>query len=229
MGKDSYVYTIRESETDQKRAFRLDDRENIQLHLYSDDTVSDESLILLLSDSQNLTTTIKSFEIPELTTGMNVIELEIAKTDRVKLSNITSVGIKALTAITATLNIALINATTPKYIATVEELEQKIKEGEDYILSKLGPDYSEIPDDVELQGAISLAAASYAWMKQKENEQYQFDYGNQTTTKNYGVSLRGRAKMIVDSFLAGGDAESSNSSESTPGSINTDLIGYSLL
>ena len=227
MAKDSCVYTIREvEETDPKKVFRLDDRENILLHIYSDDDVTDESLSLILSDSSNLTTSIVTLELPALVADtVNIIELDIAKPDRVKLSNIKSVGIKALDIITATLNIALLNATSPKYIITVEELEQKISEGEDYILSKLGPNYSEIPDDSELQGAISLAAAGYAWMKQKENEQYQFDYGNQTTTQNYGVSLLRRAKMIVNSYLAGGDTEDSDSSDSDE--INTDLIGYS--
>lgn len=229
MAENSCVYTARVvEETDPKKVFRLDDRETVLLHLYSDANVSEESLSLILSDSANLTTSIVTLDIPALVADtVNIIEVEIAKADRVKLSNIKTVGIKALSTITATLNLALLNATSSKYIITVEELEQKMSEGEDYVLSKLGPDYTEIPDDKELEGAVSLASAGYAWMKQKENEQYQFDYGNQTTTQNYGVSLLRRAKMIVNSYLAGGDTEDSDSGGSNE--INTDLIGYSTI
>jgi hypothetical protein len=231
MMEGAYIYTTRDfEETEERKAFRLDDRENILLHIYSDSDITEKSFELILSDSTNLTTAIVTMELPELEGGLvNIVELPIAKGDIVKLSNIKSIGIKALKTITATINLALINATSSKYIATVEDLEQKIKEGITYVLSKLGPEYTTVPDDDELEGAVYLAAASYAWMKQKENEQYQFDYGNQTTTKNYGVSLRTRAKMIVDSFLAGGDAESGTSSESAESYINTDLIGYSVL
>jgi hypothetical protein len=231
MAEGAYIYTTRNpEETNDRKAFRLDDRENLLLHIYSDTDITAESLELILSDSTNLTTATITIDIPELESGtVNIVEVAIAKEDKVKLSNITSVGIKALSNIAATFNIALINATSTKYIATVEDIDQKIKEGITYVLSKLGPGYTTLPDDDELEGAVYLAAASYAWMKQKENEQYQFDYGNQTTTKNYGVSLRNRAKMIVDSFLAGGDAESGTSSESAESYINTDLIGYSVL
>lgn len=230
MEQDATIYTTRNQDgANYRKSFRLDDRENILLHIYSTESIAEESLELVLSDSQNLTTSIQSLQLPELEAGMfNIVELPINQKGRAKLSNITSVGLKALTNIPGRLNLALINATTSKYIATVEDIEQKIKEGITYVLSKLGPDYTTLPEDDELEGAVYLAAASYAWMKQKENEQYQFDYGNQTTTKNYGMSLRSRAEMIVDSFLAGGDAETDTNSKSTQ-YINTDLIGYSLL
>lgn len=229
IAENAYIYTVREpEETNQRKAFRLDDRENIQLHIYSDSAINAESLELILSDSSTLTTATLTLELPELQANtVNIVELPI--TQKTKLSNIKSVGIKALTTITATFNIALVNATSSKYIQTVEDIEQKINEGITYILSKLGPEYDTIPEEKELEGAIYLAAAGYAWMKQKENEHHQFDYGNRASTENYGVSLRKRAKMIVDSYLAGGDAESNSTSESTESYINTDLIGFSLL
>ena len=67
---------------------------------------AEESLVLILSDSNNLTSEVLVLDIPALDKdAVNIVELEISKEDRLKLSNIKSVGIKALSTITATFNI----------------------------------------------------------------------------------------------------------------------------
>jgi len=227
IAKDAYVYVCREADEGvERKAFRLDDRENMQLHIYSDVVIAEATLELILSDSKNLTTPTLTLDVPAIPKDtVNIINIEIPEADRKSLSNIMTVGVKALSTVTGNFYIALCNATSTKYIVTVEDLEMKIGEGVDYVMSKLGASYTTLPDDRELEDAVHLAAAGYAWMKQKENEQYQFDYGNQTTTQNYGVSLLRRAKMIVNSYIAGGDAESGASTESSTSYINTSLVG----
>jgi hypothetical protein len=99
-------------------------------------------------------------------------------------------------------------------------------EGENYVLNKLGSEYTTIPTSDVLEEAVHFAAAAYAWAKQKENEQYQFDYGYRESTRNYGIFLKNEAKMRVDQFLIGGSVSESEDGDSVE-PINTDIIGGS--
>lgn len=217
MVKDDIVYT---SLTD---PLRLDDRDLIQLHVYSTIDVPEASLNMVLSDSVNLATTQETVQLPKLIGGsVNVINMELVNPNL--LSNIRSVGLKVLTNITGPLYLSAFNALTSEYITTVEDLEAKIKDGEGYVLSKLGPDYTTIPTDNNLQEAVYLAAAGYAWLKQKENEQFQFDYGNQTSTKNYGVKLLTESRIRVENYIAQGDVENDSNTGTEKSYINTALL-----
>lgn len=221
MAQDDMIFTALET------PLRLDDRETVQLHLYPTVEIPESSLELVLSDSVNLSTAIETLDLPALVAGsVNIVDVDILNPD--VLSNIRSVGLKATANITGPLYLSAFNALTSKYIVTVEELEDKIKEGEGYVLSKLGPDYTTLPGDTKLQEAVYLAAAGYAWLKQKENEQFQFDYGNQTSTKNYGAKLLSEARVRVENYIAQGDVEDNDSGTGSEKSyINTALLGGS--
>lgn len=213
-----YVYTTLE------KAIRLDDRESVQLHIYSNETVQAETFEVILSDSKNLVTAIESLTLPELVAdSMNIVEVAISDADR--LSNIKSVGLKALADSTATLYLGSITATTDKFIVTVEELNDRIDiDGTNYVLSKLGSGYSAVPTD--LMDAVYMYAAGRAWLKQKENENNQNDYGLQGTTRNYGMKLLDLAKIRVEEYIAQGDVESGDGTTEQR-YINTNILGGS--
>ena len=214
MAENDYVYC------QQTNPLRLDDREYIRLYLYSTGTIAEDSLTIVLSDSQTLLTPTATLEVPAITAGMNIIDVEI--TTPKDLSNIQSAGLKALTTVTPTIYISLFNATATEYLTTIEEIESKETDGTGFVTSKLDPGSDTVPD--ELTEAVYLAAAGLFWMKDKENEQFQNDYGG-TTSKNYGKYLLGRAETMVEEYLAGGDVETEDGTGPSP--INTDIYGGS--
>lgn len=206
---------------------RLDDRKTIKLHLYTTKDISPEDISFVLSDGESLQPAITSIDLGAVTKNiMNNIELTIPEADKTKLSNIRSIGLIVNTSIAdATVYLSLCDATTTEYIVTVEDLEEKIKEGETFVLSKLGNDYSTIPADDSLTRAVYMAAAGYAWLKQKENEQYQNDYGVIGKTKNYGTKLLYDAGNLVNQYIIGGSVNEDGSGTVDP--INPDCIGGS--
>lgn len=213
--------------TELEKALRLDDRSTIRLHITPNATIAKDDLALILSDTVNLSTAVETINLPELAANtINVVNLTI--TDPKSLSNIQSAGLKSLTDVSSVeFYVSLCDARATQFIATLEDMEDKIEEGETYVLSKLGPDYSSIPDDPKLDEAIHIAAAGYAWLKQKENEQYQYDYGLHGKTRNYGSKLLNRAKIIVEIYREGRDTEDGDTSGEAKSSINTDLLGGS--
>lgn len=206
---------------------RLDDRKTIKLHLYTTKDITTEDISFVLSDGESLQPAITSIDLGAVTKNtMNNIELTIPEADKTKLSNVKSIGLIVNTSIAdATIYLSLCDATTTEYIVTVEDLEEKIDEGETFVLSKLGNDYSTIPVDDSLTSAVYMAAAGYAWLKQKENEHYQNDYGVIGKTRNYGTKLLYDAGNLVNQYLIGGSVNEDGSGTVDP--INTDCIGGS--
>lgn len=204
----------------------LKDRETIQLHLYSTTDIAKDGLTFILSDGSKLEPAAASINLDAVTKNtMHIINLTIPLPNL--FTSVKSVGLKVNTTVAnTTIYLALCNATATNPITTVEELEEKIVEGENYVLNKLGPSYTTIPEDNALQEAVYFAAASYAWAKQKENEQYQFDYGYKESTRNYGIFLKNEAKIRVEQFINMGSVSESDDGD-TIEFINTDLIGSS--
>lgn len=204
----------------------LSDRETIQLHLYSTKDIADDNISLILSDGVALEPAVATINLDAVTKNiMNIINLTIPTPGN--LTNIRSVGLKVNTTIAnTTIYLGLCNATATNPIITVEELNEKIVEGQNYVLNKLGSDYTALPSDAIILEAVYFAAAAYAWAKQKENEQYQFDYGYRETTRNYGIFLKNEAKMRIEQYLMGGSVSESDDGESVE-PINTDIIGGS--
>lgn len=203
---------------------RLDDRETIKLHLYTTKDIAEKDISFVLSDGESLEPVLTSIDFDAVTKNtMHNLELTIPKADILKLSNVKSIGLIVNTSISsATIYLSLCNATTTDYIVTVEDLEEKVTEGETFVLSKLGNDYTTIPTDDTLSTATYMAAAGYAWLKQKENEYHQHDYGLYGKTRNYGTRLLYDAETLVKQYLGG-----ISSDEGALEPINTDIIGGS--
>lgn len=203
---------------------RLDDREIIKLHLYTTKDITTEDVSFVLSDGDALEPALTNIDLGAVTKNtMNNIELTIPKADASKLSSVKSIGLIVNTTIAdATIYLSLCNATTANYIVSVEDLEEKVTEGETFVLSKLGNDYTTIPTDDSLSNAVYMAAAGYAWLKQKENEYHQHDYGLYGKTRNYGTRLLYDAETLVKQYLGG-----ISSDEGALEPINTDIIGGS--
>lgn len=206
---------------------RLDDRKTIKLHLYTTKDITEEDVSFVLSEGESLEPATSTIDFDAVTKNtMHSIELTIPDADKTKLSNIRSIGLIVNTTIADTIiYLGLCNAITTEYIVTVEDLEEKIEEGETFVLSKLGNDYSTIPVDDSLTSAVYMAAAGYAWLKQKENEHYQNDYGSIGKTRNYGTKLLYDAGNLVNQYLIGGSVNEDGSGSIEP--INTDVIGGS--
>lgn len=210
LADDNYIYTVFDE------PLKLNDREYAVLHLYSDALISEGDLKLVLSDSKTLISETLTLELPALTANtMNICELTITEDQASKLSAIQSVGLKATTDLsTATFYLARIDLTNTNYITSVEEVNDFITKGTNFVLSKIGE--TTLPENEGLQDAVYLAAASMLWMKQNENEVQNWDYGSRTYTRNYGKSLERRAKDLCDEYLLGQDVdvgESGNSSK----------------
>lgn len=203
---------------------RLDDRETVQLHIQSTETVAEGDLSLIFSQGTTLSPELMSIDLPALTADtMELVELTIPTPK--SLSRVGSVGLKVNTTITpaATLYLSAVQATTTKYITTVEDVEEFITKGENYVLSKL--DETTLPTSDSLQEAVYMAAAAKLWMRQKENEQGQWNYGDYNSTKNYGVKLLSDARVLIEQYLNSGSIDETGTGEGTREQLNTDLLG----
>jgi hypothetical protein len=233
MAKDNYVYASLNDELTfppKMDALRLDDRETIELHIYPTGTVADGDLQFILSESNDPAFATAALDITGLTANkLNLVKLPLVtgsgstEDNKAKLlSNIRSIGLLATNDIACDIYVGGILAKSGKYIVTVEELNSKESEGEEYVLSK-------IPDETiptPLLGAVSLAAAAFQWIKIRENERFQNDYGNQYT-KNHGTKLLARARALCNDYLAGSDTESDGTTSTGPTPIDGRMLGGS--